>query len=519
MRKSLTSIVPKTVLLSVYDKTDLGEFSRQLQALGCSILASGGTADALEDAGIRHITIEELTGCPSMMEGRVKTLHPLVHGGILSRREKDHRDVAEYQIQEIDIVVVNLYPFSSVVSQEDCSHDEAIENIDIGGVALLRAAAKNHEHVLVVVDASDYREVIARIQADTLDYDFRYNMAAKAFAYVTSYDVAITNYFSSSDKFPETSFLALTKAYDLRYGENPHQQAALYSSAESSRAGTVVSTSLLQGKQLSYNNIADVDAALECVHRFREAACVIVKHGNPCGVSISADAEQAYLKAFATDTTSAFGGILAFNVPLDGDTLQVIIENQFVEVIIAPRVDATAREVAKQRSALRLLELSAPYVLQDGLQYHHVSGGYLLQDSDTQKLDWESTQCVTERAPTKRELEDLEFAWEVVRYVKSNAIVIAKENSTVGIGAGQMSRVVSAKIATMKAQEAGLQMDGAVLASDAAFPFRDGIETAAAAGIGAVIQPGGLRRDQEVIDAANESGIAMLFTGVRHFRH
>ncbi|MYD45084.1 MAG: bifunctional phosphoribosylaminoimidazolecarboxamide formyltransferase/IMP cyclohydrolase [Gammaproteobacteria bacterium] len=515
----MTSLAPQTVLLSVYDKTELVKFSRQLQALGCSLLASGGTAAALDEAGVSRDSIEEVTGFPPMMDGRVKTLHPLVHGGILSRREKDHDDVVNYGIKEIDIVVVNLYPFSKVVSREGCTHDEAIENIDIGGSALIRAGGKNHKYVLVVVDPNDYSEVIARLQEDALDYEFRYKMATKAFAHVASYDIAIAQYFSRAEKFPETSFLAMTKSYDLRYGENPHQEAALYSVDDSTSVGTVVSANLLQGKQLSYNNIADVDAALKCVHHFPEAACVIVKHGNPCGVAIATNAEQAYQNAFATDPTSAFGGILAFNVPLDGDALQVIIENQFVESIIAPRIDATARQVAKRRSSLRVLELEVPFSLTNGLQYQQVSGGYLLQDADTKKLDSGSTKCVTDRAPTKSELEDLVFAWDVVRYVKSNAIVFAKEKRTVGIGAGQMSRVMSAKIATLKAQEAGLQLDGAVLASDAAFPFRDGIDTAAAAGIRAVIQPGGLRRDQEVIDAANESGMAMLFTGVRHFRH
>lgn len=515
----MASLAPQAVLLSVYDKTNLVEFSRQLQTLGCTLLASGGTAAALADAGVSLVSIEEVTGFPSMMDGRVKTLHPLVHGGILSRREKDRDDVVKYSIKEIDIVVVNLYPFSDVVSQDSCTHEEAIENIDIGGAALIRAGGKNHEHVLVVVDPNDYFEVLARLQDDQLDYEFRYNMATKAFAHVASYDVAIARYFSRADKFPATSFLALTKRFDLRYGENPHQEAALYSVGDSNNTGTVVSASLLQGKQLSYNNIADVDAALDCVHSFAETACVIVKHGNPCGVAIAANAEQAYLRAFATDATSAFGGILAFNVPLDGDTLSAIIENQFVEVIIAPRIDATARQVAKQRSSLRILELGAPFSFATELQYRHISGGYLLQEADTKKLDSGSTKCVTDRAPTNTELEDLEFAWAVVKHVKSNAIVMAKEKSTIGIGAGQMSRVVSAKIATMKAQEAGVQLVGAVLASDAAFPFRDGIDTAAAAGISAVIQPGGLRRDQEVIDAANESGIAMLFTGMRHFRH
>lgn len=483
------------------------------------ILATGGTATALDDAGVGFVSIEEVTGFPSMMDGRVKTLHPLVHGGILSRREKDRDDVLKHSVKEIDIVVVNLYPFSEVVSQDGCSHEQAIENIDIGGAALIRAGGKNYEHVLVVVDPNDYPEVIARLQEEALDYEFRFNMATKAFAHVATYDIAIAQYFSRAEKFPETSFLALTKDYDLRYGENPHQEAALYSVDHANCAGTVVSANLLQGKQLSYNNIADIDAALECVHRFSETACVIVKHGNPCGVAIAANTEKAYLKAFATDATSAFGGIVAFNVPLHGDTLRVIIDNQFVEVIIAPRIDATARQEAKQRSSLRLLELGAPFSLPTGLRYRSVSGGYLLQEADTKKLGTGSTKCVTDRAPTNTELADLEFAWDVVRHVKSNAIVIAKEKCTVGIGAGQMSRVVSAKIATMKAQEAGLQLVGTVLASDAAFPFRDGIDTAAAAGISAVIQPGGLRRDQEVIDAANESGMAMLFTGVRHFSH
>ena len=515
----MTSLAPKTVLLSVHDKTNLVEFSQQLQHLGCTLLASGGTAAALDEAGVGLVSIEEVTGFPSMMDGRVKTLHPHVHGGILSRRKKDHDDVDKYGITEIDIVVVNLYPFSNVVSQEGCSHDEAIENIDIGGAALIRAGAKNHEHVLVVVDPEDYSAVIARFQEDELDYEYRYHMATKAFTHIASYDIAIAQYFSRAEKFPETSFLALNKSCDLRYGENPHQEAALYSVDNSNSSGTVVSASLVQGKQLSYNNIADVDAALECVHCFSEPACVIIKHGNPCGVAISSNAEQAYHKAFATDATSAFGGILAFNVPLDGDTLQLIIENQFVEVVIAPQIDAAARQVAKLRKSLRVLELGTLFSLRNELQYRHVSGGYLLQDSDTKTLDSQSSNCVTERAPSKTELDDLEFAWNVAKHVKSNAIVIAKDKRTVGIGAGQMSRVVSAKIATMKAQEAGLNMVGAVLASDAAFPFRDSIDTAAAGGVSAVIQPGGLRRDQEVIDAANESGIAMLFTGVRHFRH
>lgn len=514
----MSTLVPQTALLSVFDKANLADFSSELHTLGCKLVASGGTATTLDSAGIDHVSIESLTGYPSMMEGRVKTLHPLVHGGILSRRKKDHAEVSKHGIVEFDVVVVNLYPFTQVISQESCTQDLAVENIDIGGPALIRAAAKNHEFVLVVVDPSDYSEVILRIKAETIDFDFRYKMATKAFAHVALYDVAIAQYFSRAEKFPESTFLALSKKCELRYGENPHQGAALYYD-DPSQIGTVLSASLLQGKALSYNNIADIDAALECVKQFSQSACVIVKHGNPCGVAVAQNAEQAYYTAYATDPTSAFGGILAFNEPLDGPTLGSIIQNQFVEAIIAPKVETSALEVARQRKSLRLLELAAPLVTINELQYKQVSGGYLLQDADSKRLDLATTNCVTNRAPTAAEKLDLAFAWDVAWHVKSNAIVIAKDQRTVGIGAGQMSRVVSAKIATLKAQEAGLQLAGSVLASDAAFPFRDGIDTAAAVGISAVIQPGGLRRDQEIIDAADEHSIAMLFTSVRHFRH
>ena len=514
----MSSFVPQTALLSVFDKANLVDFSRELHALGCKLLATGGTAATLDGAAIDHVTIESLTGYPSMMEGRVKTLHPLVHGGILSRRERDRTEVTKHDILEIDIVAVNLYPFSEVISQEGCTQGLAVENIDIGGPTLIRAAAKNHQFVLVVVDPSDYGEVILRIKEGTADLDFRFKMASKAFSHVATYDVSIAQYFSRAEKFPDSAFLALSKKCELRYGENPHQDAALYYE-DRSQVGTVLSANLLQGKELSYNNIADVDAALDCVKHFSQSACVIVKHGNPCGVAISQNAQQAYETAYTADPTSAFGGILAFNVPLDGPTLAAIIEKQFVEVIIAPKIEKSALEVAKRRKHLRLLELGALLVKRDQCQYKQVSGGYLLQDADNQGLDFSTTQCVTERMPTPVEQLDLAFAWDVAWHVKSNAIVIVKDQRTIGIGAGQMSRVVSAKIATLKAQEAGLQLADSVLASDAAFPFRDGIDTAAAAGISAVIQPGGLRRDQEVIDAANEHGIAMLFTGIRHFRH
>lgn len=486
--------------------------------MGCELIASGGTATTLDGAEINHRSMEQVTDCPAMMDGRVKTLHPLVHGGILSRREKDQAEVSKYGIVEIDIVVVNLYPFKHVVSQKGCTHDTAMENIDIGGSALIRAGAKNHEYVLVVVDPSDYTEVINRIKEETLDMTFRIQMATKAFSHVASYDIAIAQYFTGGEKFPDSAFLELSKKCELRYGENPHQDAALYCK-DPNQMGTVLSANLLQGKELSYNNVADIDAALECVNQFPQSACVIVKHGNPCGVAVATNAVGAYLKAFAADPISAFGGILAFNVPIDGDTLQAIIKNQFVEVVSAPRFEPAALEVAAQRSSLRVLELGARWSGVRGLQHKQISGGFLLQDADTKRLNWSTSNCVTARAPTSAERVDLEFAWDVARHVKSNAIVIAKDKRTVGIGAGQMSRVMSAKIATLKAEEAGLQLTGSVLASDAAFPFRDGIDTAAAAGICAVIQPGGLRRDQEVIDAADEAGMAMLFTGTRHFKH
>lgn len=514
----MSSFVARTALLSVFDKAKLLDLSRDLQTLGCKLLASGGTAATLDGAGIDHITIESLTGYPSMMEGRVKTLHPLVHGGILSRREQDRAEISKHDILEIDVVAVNLYPFAQVISQQGCSQDLAMENIDIGGPTLIRAAAKNHQFVLVVVDPSDYEEMIHRIKEGTADLDYRYKMAAKAFSHVAAYDVSIARYFSRTDKFPDSAFLALSKKCELRYGENPHQNAALYFD-DPRQVGTVLSANLLQGKELSYNNIADIDAALDCVKHFSQSACVIVKHGNPCGVAISRNSREAYETAYATDPTSAFGGILAFNVPIDGPTLTTIIEQQFVEVIIAPEIATSAQEVATRRKHLRLLELGAPFVKTNQRHYKQVSGGYLLQDADNNGLDFATTKCVTKRSPTAREHRDLAFAWDVAWHVKSNAIVIAKDQRTVGIGAGQMSRVMSAKIATLKAQEAGLQLAESVLASDAAFPFRDGIDTAAAAGISAVIQPGGLRRDQEVIDAANEHGIAMLFTGIRHFKH
>ena len=504
--------------MSVFDKTNLVDFSRELHTLECKLFATGGTAATLDGAGIDHTTIENLTGYPTMMEGRIKTLHPLVHGGILSRREKDRTEVAKYDIEEIDVVAVNLYPFRQVTSQEGCTQELAVENIDIGGPTLIRAAAKNHQFVLVVVDPGDYEEAILRIKEDTADLDFRYKMATKAFSHVAAYDVSIARYFSRAEKFPDSAFLALSKKCELRYGENPHQNAALYYD-DPRQVGTVLSANLLQGKELSYNNIADVDAALDCVKHFSQSACVIVKHGNPCGVAISRNAREAYETAYATDPTSAFGGILAFNVPLDGLTLTAIIEQQFVEVIIAPKIETSAQEVARRRKHLRLLELGVPFVKTNQRQYKQVSGGYLLQDADNKGLDFATTKCVTKRPPTALEQLDLAFAWDVAWHVKSNAIVLAKDQRTIGIGAGQMSRVVSAKIASLKAQEAGLLLAESVLASDAAFPFRDGIDTAAAAGISAVIQPGGLRRDQEVIDAANEHGIAMLFTGIRHFKH
>ena len=505
-------------LISVSDKTGIAELGAGLQALGVEILSTGGTYRALSDAGVAVTEVSQHTGFPELMDGRVKTLHPKIHGGILGRRDVDAQVMQEHAIAPIDLVVVNLYPFEATITREDCTRALAIENIDIGGPAMLRSAAKNHEHVWVVVDPADYTEVLQALQGDAgAALELRRSLAVKAFRHTARYDSAIAGYLGA-EEFPESLTLSFEKMQTMRYGENPHQRAAFYREANVA-PGTVAGLEQLQGKELSYNNVADTDAALECVKAFEEPACVIVKHGNPCGVAIADSITQAYERAFATDSTSAFGGIIAFNRMVDSQTLEAILGRQFVEVVVAPEFADAAVEVAKSKKNVRLLRTGAFASQPRGLEIKRVGGGILAQSADELCMDEQGLRVVTRRSPTASELEDLQFAWKVAWYVKSNAIVYAKGGCTVGVGAGQMSRVVSARIAGLKAAEEGLEVPGSVMASDAFFPFRDGIDAAAEAGIVAIVQPGGSMRDEEVIAAADEHDMAMVFTGVRHFRH
>ncbi len=506
-------------LLSVSDKTGIGEFARGLSQRGYTLLSTGGTARALREAGLEVTDVSTHTGFPEIMAGRVKTLHPKIHGGILARRGTDDAVMAEHGIGPIDVVAVNLYPFRETIAREGCTREEAVEQIDIGGPAMLRAAAKNHAHVWIVVDAGDYPAVLAAMdEPESAQQALRNRLAARAFAHTAAYDQAIAHYLAE-DAFPDQLQIPLRKKQDLRYGENPHQQAAFYSEARPP-AGSIAQAKSLQGKPLSYNNIADADAAIQCVQQFEVPACVIVKHANPCGVALAENNLQAYDRAYATDPVSAFGGIIAFNRPVDEVEARAIIERQFVEVLAAPAFSEAALAVLASKPNVRVLALGEPEVPATvPMDYKRVAGGMLVQQMDDERLTDTRFEVVTERAPTPAQLADLRLAWQVAKFVKSNAIVYVKDGQTVGIGAGQMSRVVSARIAGLKAEEAGLPVPGAVMASDAFFPFRDGIDAAAQAGIAAVIQPGGSMRDQEVIDAANEHGMAMVFTGVRHFRH
>ncbi len=526
MSLSDVSLRPRRALLSVSDKTGLIDFARALAAHGIELLSTGGTYKALTQAGIAAREVAEVTGFPEIMDGRVKTLHPKIHGGILGRRGIDDAVMAEHGIAPIDLIVVNLYPFEQTVAKPDVSIDDAIENIDIGGPAMVRASAKNHAYVAIVVEPADYAAVLARIDGAGLDAAFRRSLATKAFAHTSRYDAAVAGYLSSLDAdgqrdvFPGILGLQFQKLQAMRYGENPHQRAAFYGE-RAPPAGSIAAARQLQGKELSYNNVADADAALECVKSFVKPACVIVKHANPCGVAVSLDGIRvAYDLAYQTDPTSAFGGIIAFNRELDAATAQAIVERQFVEVIIAPSISAEARAIVAAKQNVRLLECGAwPETPQAAFDYKRVGGGLLVQDRDDHKIDVDALKIVTRRAPTEAEVHDLVFAWKVAKFVKSNAIVYAKNRQTIGVGAGQMSRVYSAKIAGIKAGDEKLTVPGSVMASDAFFPFRDGIDAAAAAGITAVIQPGGSMRDSEVIAAADEHGLAMMFTGVRHFRH
>ncbi|AMO57867.1 phosphoribosylaminoimidazolecarboxamide formyltransferase [Endozoicomonas montiporae] len=520
----------RRALISVSDKTGIVEFASALHQRSVDILSTGGTYKLLIDNDIPATEISSYTGFPEMMDGRVKTLHPKVHGGILGRSGQDEAIMAEHGISPIDLVVVNLYPFEQTIAREDCDLPTAIENIDIGGPTMVRSAAKNHRDTTIVVNASDYARVLEEMDSNDngVTAATRFDLAVQAFEHTAHYDGAIANYLgkrvhqSESDadqEFPRTFNTQFQKAQVMRYGENPHQKAAFYVE-KNAPAGTIASAQQIQGKALSYNNIADTDAALECVKTFEEPACVIVKHANPCGVAVAETPLDAYDLAYATDPTSAFGGIIAFNRTLDAETAKAIIERQFVEVIIAPAVDTAAREIVASKKNVRLLECGTlPEKPAPFLDFKRVNGGLLVQDCDQFVTTHANMKVVTDRAPTEAELKDLLFAWKVGKFVKSNAIVYAKNNQTIGVGAGQMSRVYSAKIAGIKAADENLEVPGSVMASDAFFPFRDGIDAAAKAGVTAVIQPGGSMRDQEVIDAANEAGIAMVFTGVRHFRH
>lgn len=513
-------------LLSVSDKTGIVDFAKALQQRGVHLLSTGGTASLLRQHGISVTDVAEHTGQVEIMDGRVKTLHPKIHGGILARRDQDQQVMAEQGIAPIDLVVVNLYPFAQTVADPNCSHAEAVENIDIGGPTMVRSAAKNHADVTIVVNASDYSTVLAEMDANnnSLSFASRFDLAIKAFEHTAQYDGMIANYFGarlpqSASKFPRTFNTQLQKKQDLRYGENSHQSAAFYVESAPAEASVATATQL-QGKELSFNNIADTDAALECVKSFSTPACVIVKHANPCGVAIGDDILSAYDRAFQTDPTSAFGGIIAFNRELDGNTAATIAARQFVEVIIAPAISAEARSALASKTNVRVLECGYWGEQRPAsLDYKRVNGGLLVQDSDLGQITRNDLTVVTQAQPTAQQLDDLLFCWQVAKFVKSNAIVYARDGMTIGVGAGQMSRVYSAKIAGIKAADEQLEVAGSVMASDAFFPFRDGIDAAAAAGIKAIIQPGGSIRDEEIIAAANEHGIAMVFTGMRHFRH
>ncbi|QKI88580.1 bifunctional phosphoribosylaminoimidazolecarboxamide formyltransferase/IMP cyclohydrolase [Thiomicrorhabdus xiamenensis] len=516
----------RRALISVSDKNGILEFAQSLNEMGVAILSTGGTYKVLSEAGLPVTEVSEYTGFPEMMDGRVKTLHPKIHGGLLGRRGTDDAIMQEHGIDPIDMVVVNLYPFEATVAKEDCALEDAIENIDIGGPTMLRSAAKNHNDVAVVTDPTDYSRILGEMQANNgqLSHATRFDLAIKTFEQTARYDGAISNYFGKmfnteeGDTFPRTYNTQFVKKQSMRYGENPHQAAAFYTERNASEASISTATQI-QGKELSFNNIADTDAALELVKTFEETACVIVKHANPCGVSIGATQFDAYDRAYKTDPTSAFGGIIAFNTELDGETAQAIVDRQFVEVIIAPKVSEEAKAAVAAKQNVRLLECGEFTGQQAAYDYKRVTGGLLVQDRDLGAVAQEDLKVVTKRTPTDKEMQDLMFAWKVAKFVKSNAIVYVKDGMTIGVGAGQMSRVYSAKIAGIKAADEGLEVPGSVMASDAFFPFRDGIDAAAAAGITAVIHPGGSMRDQEVIDAADEHGIAMVFTGMRHFKH
>ena len=517
-------------LLSVSNKSGIVEFAQALIQSGFGLLSTGGTYQLLKEHDVAVTEVSDYTDFPEMMDGRVKTLHPKIHGGILARRGMDDDVMSAHSIERIDLVVVNLYPFAQTIARADVTMDEAIENIDIGGPTMVRAAAKNHAHVGIVTDPKDYQRVLTALNSGTqLTPALRYDLAVKAFEHTAQYDGMIANFLGSRvndtqepETFARTFNVQLTKAQDLRYGENPHQQAAFYIDSQADSQASIATAQQLQGKALSYNNIADTDAALECVKTFSAPACVIVKHANPCGVAINNDQVAAYRTAFSTDPESSFGGIIAFNTPLTVATAKAIVDSQFVEVIIAPSIEEGVLQITASKKNVRVLvsgTLPKPDLRNTQLDYKRVTGGLLVQEQDLGRVGVNALKIVTDVQPTEAQIADLLFSWNVAKYVKSNAIVYGKNQRTIGIGAGQMSRVNSARIAAIKAEHAGLVTTGAVMASDAFFPFRDGIDNAAQVGVTAIIQPGGSMRDEETIAAANEHGIAMVFTGMRHFRH
>ncbi len=518
----MTQQIARRALLSVSDKNGIVELARELHGLGFELVSTGGTARALMNAGLAVVEVASVTGFPEIMDGRVKTLHPMIHGGLLGRAGTDDAVMREHGIRPIDLVVVNLYPFAATVAKPGCSQAEGVENIDVGGPAMLRAAAKNHARVAVVVDPSDYPPVLAALRAGGVPEELRRKLAARAFAHTALYDAAVAGWLreqSSPAGWPDSFVTGLRKIQDLRYGENPHQQAAFYAAAQPA-AACIAGAAQLQGMELSYNNIADADTALECVRQFDAPACVIVKHANPCGAALAGNTKDAYLAAYEPDPTSAFGGIVAFNRDVDATTAAAIVERQFVEVVVAPDYAPDALGILAGKRNLRLLRTGP--LAGAGLpavEYRSVTGGLLAQTRDDGTIQASALKCVTRRSPAATELADLLFAWRVCKFVKSNAIVFARAGRTVGIGAGQTSRVVSTRIAAIKAADAGLDVKGCVMASDAFFPFRDGLDAAAELGARAVIQPGGSMRDPEVIAAADERDIAMVFTGMRHFRH
>ncbi len=515
----------RRALISVSDKTGIVEFAQELSKFDIEILSTGGTAKLLNENGLKITQVSEHTGFPEIMDGRVKTLHPKIHGGILGRRDVDAKVMQQHDIDPIDLVVINLYPFAATIAKPNCTLEDAIENIDIGGPAMLRAAAKNHTHVAVVVDPTDYANILDMLRSNdgAVDDELRFNLAVKAFEYTAQYDGMVANYLgkklpSSNETFPRTLNLQFHQAQILRYGENPHQRGAFYVE-EGALEASVATSKVLQGKELSFNNVADTDAALECVRQFTSPACVIVKHANPCGVAVGNDILQAYELAYQTDPTSAFGGIIAFNKELDEQTAKSITDRQFVEVLVAPIISFAAREVLAGKKNVRVLECGTWLNTISSFDYKRVLGGLLVQDRDLGVVEKDDLKVVSKRTPTDDEIRDLLFAWKVVKFIKSNAIVYAHNQQTIGVGAGQMSRVYSAKVAALKAQDENLPVAGSVMASDAFFPFRDAIDAAHEIGIAAIIQPGGSVNDDEVIKAVDEHEMAMVFTGMRHFRH